>query len=86
MFLPEESHPAHGLLRSVVKDSNDPDTNAFLDSDGHANDNTPRFANSQSMMPLSNGNWHMATITTRPGNASHGCAPGWLPSVDEDTA
>ena len=74
MFLPEDQHPAHGLLRSVVKDSNDPDTNVFVDSDGHANDNTPRFAGAQLVAPLDGGAWHMATLTARAGNNSKGCA------------
>ena len=74
MFLPEDQHPAHGLLRSVVKDSNDPDTNVFVDSDGHANDNTPRFAGTQLVAPLDGGAWHMATLTARAGNNSKGCA------------
>lgn len=74
MFLPEDAHPAHGLLRSVVKDSTDPDTNVFVDSDGHVNDNTPRVNETFLNMPLTNGNWHMATLTSRP-NGTRGRAP-----------
>ncbi|KAK9839475.1 hypothetical protein WJX81_004373 [Elliptochloris bilobata] len=74
MFLPEDAHPAHGLLRSVVKDSNDADTSVFVDSDGHADDNTPRIAANETYVNtlLSNGNWHMATITSRPGTGTRG--------------
>lgn len=74
MFLPEDAHPAHGLLRSVVKDSTDPDTNVFVDSDGHVNDNTPRVNETLLNMPLTNGNWHMATLTSRP-NGTRGRGP-----------
>ena len=78
MFLPEDAHPAHGLLRSVVKDSTDPDTNVFVDSDGHVNDNTPRVNGTFLNMPLTNGNWHMATLTSRP-NGTRGRGPAQPP-------
>jgi len=57
IYLPENGHPATGLIRSIVKDSTDLDTSSFLDSDGHYGDNTPR--NKFNSNPLDDGAWHM---------------------------
>lgn len=57
IYLPENSHPATGLVRSIVKDSTDLDTSSFLDSDGHYGDNNPR--NKLNSNPLDDGAWHM---------------------------
>ena len=60
IYLPENEHPASGLVRTVVKDSTDLDTAAFLDSDGHYNDNSVRTkANGN---PANDGAWHMVCI------------------------
>ena len=57
IYLPESDHPADGLVRTVVKDSTDLDTTAFLDSDGHYNDNTVR--KNINGNPANDGAWHM---------------------------
>jgi hypothetical protein len=57
VYLPENGHPANGLVRTVVKDSTDLDTSAFMDSDGHYSDNTAR--NGIISDPVNDGAWHM---------------------------
>ena len=57
IYLPENQHPAAGLVRTVVKDSTDLDTTAFMDSDGHYNDNSARTRINGN--PANNGAWHM---------------------------
>ena len=57
IYLPENEHPANGLVRTVVKDSTDLDTTAFMDSDGHYNDNTVR--KNINGNPANDGAWHM---------------------------
>ena len=57
IYLPENEHPAAGLVRTVVKDSTDLDTAAFLDSDGHYNDNSARTNINGN--PANDGAWHM---------------------------
>lgn len=57
IYLPENGHPATGLVRTVVKDSTDLDTSAFMDSDGHYSDNNPR--NAPNNDPVDDGAWHM---------------------------
>eukprot|EP00216_Chloropicon_sp_CCMP2111_P006625 CAMPEP_0198234118 /NCGR_PEP_ID=MMETSP1446-20131203/211_1 /TAXON_ID=1461542 ORGANISM="Unidentified sp, Strain CCMP2111" /NCGR_SAMPLE_ID=MMETSP1446 /ASSEMBLY_ACC=CAM_ASM_001112 /LENGTH=1741 /DNA_ID=CAMNT_0043914847 /DNA_START=161 /DNA_END=5386 /DNA_ORIENTATION=- len=67
MFLPKVSHPAHGILRAVVKDSTDlytgSNSQTFLDSDGSFLDNNPRNLNGH--VDFEDGKWHMVTLTTR---------------------
>lgn len=60
MYLPENGHPATGLVRSVLKDSSDADASAFLDSDGHYSDNSVRA--SASPDPVDDGAWHMVRV------------------------
>lgn len=60
IYLPENEHPAAGLVRTVVKDSTDLDTPAFLDSDGHYNDNSARTKINGN--PANDGAWHMVRI------------------------
>ncbi len=57
IYLPENGHPATGLVRTIVKDSTDLDTSSFLDSDGHYGDNTAR--NQLNPNPVDDGAWHM---------------------------
>ena len=52
-----------GLLRAVVKDNNDRDVSSTLDSDGNYN-NESRWA-ADSTHNVSDGLWHMVTLTTR---------------------
>lgn len=63
VFLPEQSHPAYGLVRSVVKDDNDNSTTSYLDSDGTYNDNNNRTGSSADH--VTDGNWHFITLTSR---------------------
>jgi len=66
IYLPEVAHPAHGVIRTIVKDSNDvftgPDSQTFLDSDGGFMNNAPR--NVPGHTELDDGKWHMITLTT----------------------
>ena len=63
LFLPEQSHPAYGLVRSVVKDDNDNSTTSYLDSDGtYVNNNNRTGSNGQR---VTDGNWHFVTLTSR---------------------
>ena len=55
--MPENGHPATGLIRTVVKDSTDQDASSFLDSDGHYGDNSAR--NTLNPDPVDDGAWHM---------------------------
>ncbi len=57
VYLPENGHPATGLARTVVKDSSDQDSSAFLDTDGHYSDNGARSADNPD--PVDDGAWHM---------------------------
>lgn len=57
VYLPENGHPATGLVRTIVKDSTNLDTSSFLDSDGHYGDNTAR--NQLNSNPVDDGAWHM---------------------------
>ena len=53
-----------GLVRSIVKDSNDQNQTSTLDSDGKYNNNDPWGANAV-YKNVSDGAWHMVTVTTR---------------------
>ena len=68
IFLPSSDHPAHGLVRAIVKDSTDRyagrPTRSWLDSDGAIGSDAPRPA--AKVGALTDGEWHMATITTHP--------------------
>ena len=63
IYLPENQHPASGLVRTVVKDSTDLDTAAFMDSDGHYNDNSARTRINGN--PVNDGAWHMVGLHQR---------------------
>lgn len=53
-----------GLVRAVVKDSNDANETSTLDSDGNYNTDSGWTSNSV-FNNVSNGAWHMVTVTTR---------------------
>ena len=53
-----------GLLRAVIKDSDDSNQTSTLDSDGNYNDNVVWGAN-PTLKNVSDGLWHMVTVTTR---------------------
>ena len=63
IYLPEQDHPAFGLVRSVVKDDNDNDSTSYLDSDGAYDNNDNRTDLSQKH--VTDGNWHFVTLTSR---------------------
>ncbi|GMH45693.1 hypothetical protein BSKO_13656 [Bryopsis sp. KO-2023] len=81
IYFPEETHQLFGLVRAVVRDSNDLDDGtdasvSFLDSDGTFASNTarefpPKMAN------FSDDQWHMLTITSHEENE-----PGYSIFVD----
>ncbi|BDA48704.1 hypothetical protein COCOBI_12-3860 [Coccomyxa sp. Obi] len=79
IYLPENGHPATGLVRTIVKDSTDLDTSSFLDSDGHYGDNSAR--NQLNTNPVDDGAWHMMTVTTHPDGSR-----GFLVYVDGNLA
>lgn len=75
VYLPQASHPAYGLVRTVVKDDNDNETTSFLDSDGTYNNNQPRLSNSA--LRVTDGLWHFVTLTNRLDGK-----PGYLVYLD----
>lgn len=60
----QADHNRSGIMRTVVKDSNDVTASSTLDSDGQYNDDSPWPSNA-AFLNVSNGGWHMATVTTR---------------------
>lgn len=64
LMLPEAANNRTGLVRSIVKDSNDQNQTSTLDSDGKYNNNDPWGANAV-YKNVSDGAWHMVTVTTR---------------------
>lgn len=64
LMLPQSGNNRSGILRSVVKDFNDANANSTLDSDGNYNDDGALGPNA-AFTNVSNGGWHMATLTTR---------------------
>ncbi|EFN59099.1 hypothetical protein CHLNCDRAFT_137883 [Chlorella variabilis] len=70
MYLPQEEHPAYGVVRAIVKDFDDQPTSmgaqTWLDSDGNVAYNGERSTSPQSPS-LFDGDWHMATLTSQPG-------------------
>lgn len=71
IYFPEQQHPRFGILRAVVKDTTDENNSStrgqmvYLDSDGKVANNiaTPSLNRPN---PLTDGKWHMVTITTQP--------------------
>jgi hypothetical protein len=81
IYLPENQHPAAGLVRTVVKDSTDLDTTAFMDSDGHYNDNSARTKINGN--PANDGAWHMVRFKRRAvRQAAHPPAAGCKSTSD----
>merc|ERR1711887_420991 len=83
VYLPEISHPAHGVARVILKDSTDEyegeRSETYLDSDGLISDNDAR--DTPGHVDLEDGQWHMLTVTTRP-DGGDGCAI-FLPKTEE---
>ena len=75
VYLPENQHPAAGLVRTVVKDSTDLDTAAFMDSDGHYNDNSARTRINGN--PVNDGAWHMVRPRHRDKYTTALCSVGF---------
>ncbi|DBB09175.1 TPA: hypothetical protein ACH3X3_007775 [Trebouxia sp. C0006] len=69
IYVPEEQHPRYGVVRAVIKDTNDEDNSTsgaqqiYLDSDGLVSDNVNPSVSSNPN-PMADGNWHMVTIST----------------------
>lgn len=71
IYFPEQQHQRYGVLRAVVKDTNNENNSStrgemvFLDSDGRVANNiaTPQLTGGN---PMSDGKWHMVTVTTQP--------------------
>ena len=76
LLFPEQSRAAFGVVRAVVADSDDrSNIPTFLDSDGRYTDDSRRSGVGPRADPkaspdggsvLTDGMWHMATITTLP--------------------
>ncbi|KAL4548009.1 hypothetical protein Ndes2526B_g07220 [Nannochloris sp. 'desiccata'] len=72
LYIPEQSHPAHGTVRAIVKDSNDdPWDLGFLDSDGQIKSSEARTA-APEHGDINDGSWHMISLTTLPDNEGNG--------------
>merc|ERR1711977_733625 len=95
IYMPEVSHPAHGVFRTIVKDSSDvcqgKQSELWLDSDGWLGNNKER--DTPGHVDLTDGDWHMVTLTTRTKDRE-GYAifvdgelggANFLPHKDEDT-
>ena len=69
IYVPEEQHPRYGVVRAVIKDTNDEDNSTsgaqqiYLDSDGLVSDNV-NLSVSSNPNPMADGNWHVVTIST----------------------
>lgn len=66
-----EDNPLRGLVRTVVKDSTDGPARLYLDSDGAVADNS-RLAPLPGAANITDGRWHMVTLTTRPPSGPGG--------------
>ena len=73
VLLPRGGHGASGLVRAVVKDSDDVPGRSFLDSDGRVNDDADRAAlsppptsSAQPRTKADDGGWHHVVVSTRP--------------------
>lgn len=71
IYFPEQQHNRYGVLRAVVKDTTNENNSStrgeavFLDSDHRVANNyaTPELNGGN---PMTDGKWHMATVTTQP--------------------
>lgn len=82
LYIPESSHPAHGIVRAIVKDSTDSSIVSFLDSDGRYNDNTDVDRNLKDHIDTDDGHWHMVTLTTFPRRAGETLRKGYQLYID----
>lgn len=82
LYFPEIFHPAYGVLRALVKDSDSTANIAsHLDSDGRVgHTNTTTDSQPYDRQFLADGLWHMATLTTLT-NISSGL-PGYAMLLD----
>lgn len=71
IYFPEQEHPRNGVVRAVVKDTNQANNGSiakqmvYLDSDNSVADNlNPPILNGPN--PITDGRWHMVTVTTQP--------------------
>ena len=71
IYFPEQQHSRYGVLRAVVKDTTNENNSStrgemvFLDSDDRVADNSADPQLSQGN-PMTDGKWHMVTVTTQP--------------------
>ena len=71
IYFPEQQHNRYGVLRAVVKDTTNEKNSStrgeevFLDSDHKVANNyaTPKLNGGN---PMTDGKWHMVTVTTQP--------------------
>ncbi|KAL3149191.1 hypothetical protein ABBQ32_002019 [Trebouxia sp. C0010 RCD-2024] len=71
IYFPEQEHPRNGVVRAVVKDTNQANNGSiaeqmvYLDSDNRVADNlnAPMLDGHN---PMTDGRWHMVTVTTQP--------------------
>ncbi|XRB11235.1 hypothetical protein RI054_02g10500 [Pseudoscourfieldia marina] len=74
IYVPESSHPSHGVVRAIVKDGSDVDgSTSFVDSDGRYNDNGARDLPGH--IDTDDGRWHQITVTTIPRSDGNLNAP-----------
>ncbi|KAI3433615.1 hypothetical protein D9Q98_003424 [Chlorella vulgaris] len=68
IYVPDRKHPAHGLIRTIVADSNDTGSVGaapiYLDSDGSLNSEASNRTLEHS--DVNDGGWHMVTVSTFP--------------------
>lgn len=83
MYLPEESNLAHGIMRFVLKDSNDPASVYYLDSDGLVSSQFARDVPGH--INMLDDKWHMATIVQNPGVGYNVYVDGRLSGIGEGT-
>ena len=72
LYFPEIFHPAYGVLRALVKDSNDTaNTASHVDSDGQVGHiNAAVDSQPYNRQFLADGLWHMATLSTLTNSSS----------------
>lgn len=71
IYFPEQQHQRYGVLRAVVKDTTNENNSStrgemvYLDSDGRVANNiaSPLLTAGN---PMTDGKWHMVTVTTQP--------------------
>ena len=74
IYFPEQKHSRYGVLRAVVKDTTNENNSTtrgqmvFLDSDGRVANNIATRLNRGN--PMTDGKWHMVTVTTQPDRST----------------